>query len=98
MYGTVARLHVKPGMEEKLRQLDQEERNRKVPGFVFEHVYRLDSNPNEYLLVVGFTDREAYRANADSPDQNARYVRFRELLTADPEWHDGEIIASFPSA
>jgi quinol monooxygenase YgiN len=98
MYGTVARLHLKPGMEEKLRQLDQEDMNQKIPGFVFEHVFRLDSNPNDYMLVVGFTNREAYRANADSPDQHARYLRFRELLAAEPEWHDGEIVTSFPSA
>ncbi len=40
-----------------------------------------------------FTDREAYRRNADDPAQDARYREMRALLAADPEWHDGEIVS-----
>jgi len=36
--------------------------------------------------------RETYHANAASPEQHARYLRLRALLTAEPEWHDGEVI------
>ena len=35
---------------------------------------------------------EAYVANADSQEQHERYLQMREWLTADPEWHDGEIV------
>jgi len=34
--------------------------------------------------------------NADSPEQNTRYLEFRDLLEADPEWHDGEIVDMYP--
>jgi hypothetical protein len=45
---------------------------------------------------VAFESKEAYQKNAASPEQNARYEEYRALLDADPEWHDGEIIASYP--
>lgn len=51
----------------------------------------MDADQREYFLVVGFESREAYVANANSPEQHERYLRFRELLESDPEWHDGEI-------
>jgi quinol monooxygenase YgiN len=96
MYGTIARLRVKPGMDERLRELLGELRPQ-VPGLVFDHLYRIDTDPNEFYLVVAFASREAYQANASSPEQHARYERYRELLAADPEWHDGEIVASHPT-
>jgi quinol monooxygenase YgiN len=95
MYGTIARLRIKPGKEEELRRLGQDMAPQ-IPGFVFQHVYRTDADPNEYYLVVGFESKEAYRANAESPAQHARYEQFRALLDADPEWHDGEIVDSYP--
>jgi len=45
---------------------------------------------------VLFESKEAYVANAGSPEQHQRYLRMREMLVSDPEWHDGEIIASYP--
>ena len=95
MYGTIARLRIKPGMEEQLRQVGRDAAQT-IPGFVFEHVFRLDSAPNEYFLVVGFESKEAYVANANSPEQHQRYLAYRELLAAEPEWHDGEIVDSYP--
>jgi quinol monooxygenase YgiN len=95
MYGTIARMRIKPGKEEELRRLGNDMAPQ-IPGFVFQHVYRMDTDSNECYLVVAFESKEAYRANADSPDQAARYAQFRALLDADPEWHDGEIIDSYP--
>ena len=96
MYGTVARIRVKPGMEDKLRQLSREQDEAGIPGLVFEHVYRLDAGRDEYILVVAFESREAYVANGNSPEQHQRYLENRALLEADPEWQDGEIVYSFP--
>jgi heme-degrading monooxygenase HmoA len=87
-------MRVKPGMEERLREMGRAAQT--IPGFVFEHVYRLDATPNEYLLVVGFASKEAYVTNANSPEQHQRYQEYRALLDADPEWNDGEIVDSFP--
>jgi hypothetical protein len=65
-------------------------------GIVFEHVYKLDSGNDEYMLVVGFESKEAYKANAASPEMDKMYQEYRAFLAADPEWHDGDIIQSNP--
>lgn len=95
MYGTIARIRLKPGAEEHLWRLIRENSPR-IDGIVFQHVYRMDADPRECFLVVGFTSKEHYRRNAESSEQHARYLRFRELLESDPEWHDGEIVFSLP--
>jgi len=83
MYGTVARMKLKPGEEEA-----------RIPGDRGTLVYRSDRDPNEYFLAIRFESKEAYRANAASPEMHQCYLRYRELLEADPEWHDGEIVYS----
>ncbi len=92
MYGTVARMKAKPGAEAKLRDLLRQFERRQARGALGAYRYRTDSNPNEFYLAVMFEDKETYLANADSPEQDAEYRRIRELLAADPEWHDGEIV------
>jgi hypothetical protein len=47
------------------------------------------------MLVVAFTDKTAYQVNSTSPEQHKRYGQLRALMTADPEWHDGEITSSY---
>jgi heme-degrading monooxygenase HmoA len=97
MYGTIANLRLKPGLESRLQENLREQIAENIPGLVASQVFRTDGDPNGYVLVVSFTSREAYQANAASPEQHARYLRFRELLAADPEWHDGEIVYAHPS-
>jgi len=92
MYGTIARLNVQPGKFDELMQHMQSYDHLPIPGMVHTHVYRADSNPDECWVAVAFESKEAYHANAGSPDQNSRYEAMRSLLTADPEWHDGDII------
>jgi heme-degrading monooxygenase HmoA len=93
MYGTIAKLRLKPGMEAEFERLSREQITD-IEGIRFEHVFRMDSDPQNAFLVVGFDSKDAYRANAESPDQHARYEAFREILERDPEWHDGEIAFS----
>lgn len=93
MYGTVARMRVKPGQEQALIALsDEEDRTANMNRYVGMCVYRLDQGSNEYVLVVAFKDKESYHANANDPAQDQRYRQFRALLEADPEWNDGEIV------
>ena len=92
MYGTVARMKAKPGSGELLAELGRQLSDDRPPGMVGLWVYQMDADPDEYLMAVAFESREAYRANADSPEQDARYQQLRALLAADPEWHDGEIV------
>jgi quinol monooxygenase YgiN len=92
MYGTVARLRAKPGAEKKLLEMTKSESGLQIPGFISQYVYRMNADPNEFYLVVIFKDKQTYVANADSPEQDARYREFRALLEKDPDWHDGEVV------
>lgn len=94
MYGTVARMRLKPGMEAKLKEDMAQYERLKIPGFVSTMVYRMDNDSNELYMAVAFKDKESYVGNAQDPNQDERFGKMRALLAADPEWHDGEIIAS----
>jgi quinol monooxygenase YgiN len=96
MYGTIGRFRIKAGMEAQFRQLIEEQAHAfetgQIPGFVVSYGYRMDADPNDYYLAVVFESREAYWANAQSPEQDARYQQWLPLLEGEPEWHDGEIV------
>ncbi len=94
MYGTIARMRIKPGAEAQLLKQMQEFETLAVPGHVSSTVYRMDGDPNEVYLAVVFDSRETYHANAQSPEQDARYHEMLALLEGEPEWHDGEIVYS----
>jgi heme-degrading monooxygenase HmoA len=91
MYGTIARLRVQAGRESELLEHLDRYQVHLVPGFVASALYRADEGGGVYWMATVFESKEAYRANADSPEQDARYREFRGLLDADPEWHDGDV-------
>jgi len=91
MYGTVARMRVKPGMGTQLEHLLQEYESLDVAGHVATYVFQLDSGPDDYYLIAIFRDRESYIANAGDPAQDDRFRRMRDVLAEDPKWHDGEV-------
>jgi heme-degrading monooxygenase HmoA len=93
MYGTIARMRAKPGGEAAfVEEMRRQEQGEGIPGLVTSYIYRMDADSNEYYLVVLFTDKAAYVANANSPEQDQRYQRMLATLDGPPEWHDGEII------
>lgn len=94
MYGTVARMKAKPGSGDLLAEMGHQLSDDRPAGIVGTWVYQMDAGANEYIMAVAFESREAYRANADSPEQDARYQKLRALLEDDPEWNDGEIVYS----
>jgi hypothetical protein len=86
-----------PGKFEELQRFGvswSQERGPNVHGAVGSYVLRPDANPDEALLLVIFDDKASYQANADDPEQHTWYLRMRDLLVADPEWTDGEILAT----
>ena len=91
MYGTVAKLRVKSGRESDLVAHLDKYRGGQASAFVASALYRADDGDGYWLAVV-FESKDAYEANADSPEQDARYQEFRSFLDADPEWHDGEVL------
>ncbi len=92
MYGTIARLHPRAGRLDELMALGESMRAAPMAGFRASYLFRPDRNPyfrDTVFLVVVFDDADAYRANADSPTQDARYQEMRALLENDPDWMDG---------
>jgi quinol monooxygenase YgiN len=94
MYGTIARMRLKPGQEGAMQEMMREYETLNVPGYVSSTVYKMDADSNEFYMTVLFEDQASYRANAESPEQNGRYQKMREMLEGEPEWHDGEIVYS----
>ena len=92
MFGTVARMKLKPGSFEKMQDLMKGFEEREVKGFMFNAVYRGQSDPDEVWLVVGFQDEASYRANASDPRTNQMAEQYQPLMAGPPEWHDGEIV------
>lgn len=100
MYGTIARLKVKPGQEQTVVNLFDEwgrEYRPGVKGAVAGYLYQSETNPGDCLMVVGFADRDSYHANAQASGQQKWYQRLRENLTEDPAWEDGSIVSNWHS-
>ena len=94
MYGTIARMRAKPGVEAQLQALARQFDTIGVSGARSLFIYRMDNEPDTYYMAVVFENKEAYAANAASPEQDARFRQIRALLLEDPEWHDGELVHS----
>jgi quinol monooxygenase YgiN len=95
MYGTVAKLCLKPGKLEAF-QRNMKRQSEEIAGAVAEYVYRMDDDPETLYLAVVFESKDAYFKNANSPEQNERYEEMMQWLTAEPEWHDGEVVFAGP--
>lgn len=90
MYGTIAKVTIDPARLDELKALSQDIGT--APGQVARYVYQMDADPSVCYLVAVFESRDAYWANANSPEQHERYTQMSALFTSDPEWHDGEIV------
>ena len=93
MFGTIAKMKLKPGSYEKMQDTMKGFEDRQVKGFLFNAVYRSKADPNEVWLAVGFEDEATYRANANDPQTDQMAKAYQQLLAAAPEWHDGEIVS-----
>ncbi|HEY7975342.1 MAG TPA: antibiotic biosynthesis monooxygenase [Ktedonobacterales bacterium] len=92
MYGTVARIRVKPGAEQALMDQFRAFSALHVAGYRATYAYRMDADANEFYLAIVFDSKASYRANAESAEQDQRYREMLPLLEGAPEWHDGEIL------
>lgn len=101
MYGTVARMHVIPGQEEAMKRLHEKwlrERKPEAKGFIADYALKSERVPGEWLVLVLFDSEAHYKENAADPEQHRQYEELRALLTSDPEWNDGEILAIEPAS
>lgn len=96
MFGTVARVMVRPAKEEEFVAIGEQwtQERGEATGQVAAYLFKQAGQPGEYYLVGIFRDRESYEANARDPETDRWYRRMRATLTADPEWHDGEVVQS----
>src|SRR3981081_999695 len=91
LYGTIAKMKLKPGAEEKMMQ-SMEGSDAGREGHVATYVFKSDADPNVHFVTTVFESKDAYKKFADSPEQDKRFHQMRELLAAEPDGHDGEVI------
>ena len=95
MWGTIARMKVRPDVPEEYLVAQMRALNTdRMAGWVNTAFYRSDDDPRELWIVAMFEDKESYRANAESSAQHSVYLTLRASLEADPEWHDVDEIMS----
>ncbi len=94
MYGSISRWRIKEGHQAELEALVAELASTPYPASRALYIYKSDADPREYWVAGVFESREAYRANGGTPETNANFERLRSHMESDPEWHDGEVIAS----
>lgn len=96
MYGTVARIRVRPENQQALEDILMDHmRADDVPGFHHSMVLFEETGLGGWLIAA-FDDQESYERNARDPRQDERYRAYRALLEGDPEWHDGHITTFGP--
>ena len=91
LYGTIAKMKIKPGSEDKIMQL-MEGQDAGREGHIATYVFKADADPNIHFVTTVFESKSAYKKFADSPQQDERFRQMKELLAGEPEWHDGEVI------
>lgn len=91
MYGTIMRGKVKAGRKDDFVAF----MNQLVPsaddygrGLHSIEVGWEDKDPDRFVVIVHFKDRESYIANADRADTNTDYEKQLEYLEGPPEWID----------
>ena len=96
MYGTIFRMKVKSGQEQRVIEIFRDwERDQQpvVKGALGGVLMKPDSSSGEFIGVAIFQDKQSYVANADNPAQREWFGKLRDVLEADPEWEDGEYVA-----
>ena len=95
MYGTIGIFKIQPGSESAAVDYFNNwwrDRAPNVDGAIAGSIHRNAANPSELILSAVFESKEAYEANATSPEQDKWYQGLRALLAADPRWMDGDVL------
>ncbi len=95
MYGTVARMRLRHGAEPLFRAQFDALVHEQLKGWVSTTFFQSGADPLDLWMVGVFDSQESYRANAERPNMDAIYRRMRGCLEADPEWHDGMVMAGY---
>jgi quinol monooxygenase YgiN len=89
-------MKVKPGKTKEVIAIFEkwaEEQRPNVPDSVGGYLLQPDNKVNELVALAVFKDEKSYRDNSETSEQGQWYESLRALLTADPEWEDGKVVA-----
>lgn len=92
---TFWKMKVKPGKLDDLKSVmtnAAEEARIKKSGWKMTIIGSRKDSPNETWGMVTWDTSENYYKNAESPDQDKDYQKMRQLMDADPEWFDCDLI------
>ena len=89
MYGTIFNLDVKSGHEQMLLQTM---RKNTPEGMVAWFLMRPDEDDADMIGVAVFESKEAYIANANSPEQHEAFTQMMNHLSSEPIWTDGTYV------
>ena len=92
MYGTVARIKIKPGSFDQFSAASEEMTSDSGHGEVVVMTFQSSDDPDELYLLAVFEDEEKYYANADRPETDASFRKMSQYFAEDPQWHDGEVV------
>ena len=94
MYGTIAHFRIKPSRRDEFIQAMDSFGDAIIPGWRADYYFQMENDSDDFYLVAIFKDKETYEANAVSPEQHERYLKFRSFLEEDPQWNDGIIVSA----
>jgi heme-degrading monooxygenase HmoA len=95
MFVSISRYRVKPGMEEALRQHNEEWKLTVRPsthGFIGVHVYKNPKDERDWTSVAMFVDEYSEMVNANSREHKLWYRRMLEMLDGPPAYWHGELV------
>ncbi len=96
-FGTIAHMHVKPGMAEQFMAYGEQRGQEDPDASVAMIVFQSTDDPNLFYLVVVAESEESYRAVAEDPKTHEQYLQMIQYLDSEPIWHDGYVVHSqFP--
>ena len=91
MYGTIFNLNIKPGHEEALQGILEEQTKETPEGMTAWFVMNPDSE-NHWIGVAVFESKEAHVANAERPEQHEAFLKMIDHLESEPTWTDGSYV------
>ena len=89
MYGTIFYLDVKSGHEKMLLKTM---RGNTPKGMVAWFLMKPDDDDVDMIGVAVFESKEAYIANANSPEQHESITQMMNHLSSEPIWTDGTYV------
>ena len=102
MYGSIMRARVQPGKRSEFEALMTEiASDHRAHGLVrFEIAWEV-ADPDAFLAIIHFPDRDSYARNGSRPETDADFRRQLELLDGEPQWIDvdfGVLIGTGPTS